>query len=120
MVERCVLALTDENDIVYDPFVGVGSSIIAALKNNRKGYGTELIEDYIQIGKERIEKLASDILKTRPIYQRIYEPTGNDKVSKYPKEWLETRLEDLSVLEKQIKAEMTSIKKDIKEREKSE
>lgn len=120
LVERCVLALTDENDIVYDPFVGVGSSIIAALKNNRKGYGTELIEDYIQIGKERIEKLASDILKTRPIYQRIYEPTGNDKVSKYPKEWLETRLEDLSVLEKQIKAEMTSIKKDIKEREKSE
>ena len=42
LVERCVLALTDENDIVYDPFAGVGSSLIAALKNGRRAYGTEI------------------------------------------------------------------------------
>ena len=34
--------LTDENGIVYDPFAGVGSTILAALMNNRIGYGTEL------------------------------------------------------------------------------
>jgi DNA modification methylase len=30
LVERLVLVLTKENDIVLDPFVGVGSSLIAA------------------------------------------------------------------------------------------
>lgn len=43
LVERCVLALTNEDDIVYDPFAGVGSSLIASLKNNRIAYGTEMI-----------------------------------------------------------------------------
>ena len=50
LVERCVLALTNEDDIVYDPFAGVGSSLIAALKNGRRAYGTELMQEYIDIG----------------------------------------------------------------------
>lgn len=87
LVERCVLALTNDNDVVYDPFAGVGSTLIAALKNNRRALGTELDKKYVAIGKERIEKLRSDELITRPIYQEIYKPTGKDKVSKIPDEW---------------------------------
>ncbi len=116
LVERCVLALTNEDDIVYDPFAGVGSALIAALKNNRRALGTELVEEYISVGEERIEKLKQDVLKTRPIYQRIYEPSGNDKVSTYPIEWLKKRLEELAHTQMSIQQEIESIQKDIASR----
>lgn len=87
LVERCVLALTDENDIVYDPFAGVGSSLVAALKNNRYAYGTELEQKYVKIGLERIERLKNDTLSIRPIYQQIWKPRATDKVAQRPAEW---------------------------------
>lgn len=87
LVERCVLALTNENDIVYDPFAGVGSSLIAALKNNRQAYGTELEKDYVDIGLERIQKLSEDRLQTRPIYKKIWVPQPNDRVAMRPENW---------------------------------
>lgn len=118
LVERCVLALTNENDVVYDPFAGVGSSLIAALKNGRRAYGTELVQDYIDIGNQRIGKLGEGTLKTRPIYQKIYQPSGSDKVSSYPTEWLESRLADLEAMSAALKKERQEIKKDIASRQK--
>lgn len=87
LVERCVLALTDENDIVYDPFAGVGSTLIGALKNGRQAYGTEMEQKYVDIGFSRIMQLANNTLKTRPIYQSIHAPKQTDKVAQRPKEW---------------------------------
>lgn len=87
LAERCVLALTDENDTVYDPFSGVGSALIAALKNNRQAYGTDLEQSYIDIGLDRIRKLSEGTLKTRPIYQKIWMPNPNDKIAQIPEEW---------------------------------
>lgn len=113
LVERCVLALTNEDDIVYDPFAGVGSSLIAALKNNRRAFGTELMQSYVEIGLERIRKLERDELKTRPIYQKIYEPSGKDQVSSYPIEWLEQRLAELKKTAAELKKEERDIKRDI-------
>lgn len=117
LVERCVLALTNEGDIVYDPFAGVGSSLIAALKNGRQAYGTELVKEYIDIGKDRIDKLSKDELKTRPIYQKIYEPTGNDKASQYPVEWLNQRLQEIGNIKKSISDEERALKKEIKKKD---
>lgn len=87
LVERCVLALTNDNDIVYDPFAGVGSSLLAALMNNRQAYGTELEEKYVKIGLDRIERLKNDELVTRPISQQIYKPSKKDKIAQIPEEW---------------------------------
>ncbi len=87
LVERCVLALSNAGDIVYDPFAGVGSSLIAALKNNRKAYGTEWEQEYVNTGLHRIEKLRKDELKTRPIYQKIWQPSTTDKIAQIPLEW---------------------------------
>ena len=87
LVERCVLALTNENDIVYDPFAGVGSSLLAALKNKRRAYGTEWEEKYVEIGLARIEKLRRGELNTRPIYQTIWKPSPTDKIAQKPAEW---------------------------------
>ena len=87
LVERCVLALTNTNDIVYDPFAGVGSTLIAALKNSRKAYGSELEKEYINIGLKRIKSLKRGELVTRPIYQKIWEPGPKDKIAQRPLEW---------------------------------
>ncbi|MBR1730278.1 MAG: site-specific DNA-methyltransferase [Selenomonadaceae bacterium] len=87
LVERCILALTNEGDKIYDPFAGVASTLIGALKNNRRAYGTELNEEYIKIGMQRIKLLSEDKLITRPIYQKIYVPKPTDKVAMRPKEW---------------------------------
>lgn len=89
LVERCVLALTNKEDIVYDPFAGVGSTLIGALKNGRRAYGTEWEQKYVDIGLERIKKLQVGELITRPIYQKIYKPKPTDKVAIRPKEWTE-------------------------------
>ncbi len=113
LVERCVLALTNEDDIVFDPFAGVGSTLLAALKNYRRAYGTELLQEYIDIGLNRIDKLSKDELKTRPIYQKIYEPSGKDKISQYPIEWLEKRLQEIEEIEKVMKKEKSDLKKQI-------
>ena len=120
LVERCVLALTNEGDVVYDPFAGVGSSLLAALKNGRIAWGTELVQEYIDIGLGRIEKLEQDGLKMRPIYQKIYQPSGKDKVSAYPVEWMEKRLQDLSAAMDELQNEKQKIEQDIASRRKDE
>lgn len=74
LVERLVLSMTDENDNVLDPYVGVGSSVIAALKHKRNGYGCDIVEEYISIARERVADFQAGRLKTRPMGKPIYNP----------------------------------------------
>ena len=74
LAERCVLALTNKGDCVLDPFAGVGSSLIAALKNGRSALGCDRVRKYVDIGLDRIARLRAGSLITRPIYREIYEP----------------------------------------------
>ncbi|MFW9771927.1 MAG: DNA-methyltransferase [Candidatus Thorarchaeota archaeon] len=87
LVERCVLALTNENDYILDPYCGVGSSLIAGIKNNRKVIGIDKELKYIDIAKERINAYFEGILKIRPLGKKIHQPSGREKVSQIPKEW---------------------------------
>jgi adenine-specific DNA-methyltransferase len=89
LVERCVLALTEEKSWVLDPFAGVGSSIIAAIKNDRNAVGIERDENYCKVARQRIADFKEGKLKIRPINKPIHKPSGNDKVSKVPTEWLQ-------------------------------
>ena len=54
LVERLILALTDRDNNVLDPYLGVGSTAIAALKNNRDAYGCDTVKSYIKIALDRI------------------------------------------------------------------
>ena len=88
LVERCVLALTNKNEWVLDPFGGVGSAALAALKNDRKALSIDRSDTYNQIARKRIENLLAGESKLRAIGTKIYQPTGKEKISQIPKEWL--------------------------------
>lgn len=75
LVERFVLSMTKKNEIVFDPYVGVGSTIIGALKHNRVGYGCDIQPDYVDITWQRIDQFRKGNLKTRPMNRPVYDPT---------------------------------------------
>lgn len=74
LVERLVLSMTDEGDRVFDPYLGVGSSVVAALKNGREGYGCDVVKEYVDIAWERVHQLRSGTLQTRPMDKPVYDP----------------------------------------------
>lgn len=78
LVERLVLSLTKEGGTVLDPYMGVGSSIIAALKNGRNAYGCEIEREYVEITLDRIRKLEAGTLLTRPMGKPVYDPALPD------------------------------------------
>ena len=75
LVERLVLSMTDENDVVFDPYMGVGSSVIAALMHNRNACGCDITSEYVEIARERVRKLYAGTLKTRPTGKPVYDPS---------------------------------------------
>lgn len=45
---------SNENDIVLDPFMGIGSTCIASKELNRRYIGIEIEDKYFNIAQERI------------------------------------------------------------------
>ena len=74
LVERLVLALTDAGDWVLDPFMGVGTTAIAALMHERKAIGAELMPEYVTIAKERLGMAERGTLRIRPMTRSVYDP----------------------------------------------
>lgn len=74
LAERLILSMTDEGDRVFDPYMGVGSSVVAALKHGREGYGCDVVTKYVDIAWERVHKLRYGTLQTRPMDKPIYDP----------------------------------------------
>lgn len=67
LVERLVLSLTDPGDLVLDPYMGVASSLCAALKHGRRVIGADINRRYVDISYERIIATKQNNLKTRPM-----------------------------------------------------
>lgn len=75
LVERLVLSMTDEGDAVFDPYMGVGSALIAALKHGRDAVGCDNVEEYVEIARQRVAALEAGTLRTRPMGKPIYDPS---------------------------------------------
>lgn len=75
LVERLVLSMTNPGDAVFDPFMGVGSAVVAALKHDRRGYGCDVVESYVTAAWERVHQLRAGTLQTRPMYKPVYDPS---------------------------------------------
>jgi len=50
---RCIKLFSFIGDTILDPFLGSGSTLIACVKNNRKGIGTEIDREYCELAKRR-------------------------------------------------------------------
>jgi len=74
LIERLVLSLSDEGDWVLDPFLGTGTTIIAAIRHVRKGVGAEIVPKYINLARDRIKQEIAGTLRTRPRNKPIYDP----------------------------------------------
>lgn len=89
LVERCVLALTQNNDWVFDPYAGVGTSLIAAIMHNRRAIGSEKEIEYVQIAQDRLQAYFNGDLGYRPLGKPVHCPTGKEQVAQIPQEWAE-------------------------------
>lgn len=56
LLEHLLKIASNPNDVILDPFMGVGSTGVAAIKNGRNFIGIELNHDYYKAAKERINK----------------------------------------------------------------
>lgn len=55
LLEHIIKIASNEGDIVFDPFMGVGSAGVAALKNKRKYIGIEIEKNYFEAAVKRMD-----------------------------------------------------------------
>lgn len=58
LLEHIIKIASNEGDVVFDPFMGVGSTGVAALKNSRKFIGIEIEQEYFAAAERRISEYA--------------------------------------------------------------
>jgi adenine-specific DNA-methyltransferase len=75
LIERLVLSLTNRNDRVFDPYMGVGTAVVGAVKHGRYGLGCDVLPEYVSIAWERLHLLRAGLLRTRPMDRPVYDPT---------------------------------------------
>jgi len=74
LIERLVLAMTDLGDWVLDPFMGAGTTALAALIHQRKAIGAEIMPKYVEIARERVRLAEAGQLRVRPMARPVYDP----------------------------------------------
>lgn len=88
--QRLVRALTNQGDVVLDPFMGVGTTGVATLLENRCFIGSEIQTDYFQISKRRIQDAINGTIKIRDDIP-VAEPNANSAVATLPDEFKNAR-----------------------------
>jgi hypothetical protein len=79
LIERCLLASTNEGDLVLDPFLGGGTTAIAAIKLNRGAVGIELDFSHIALACKRCEReIVEIVLRTLRVRIEISVFSQND------------------------------------------
>jgi|SRR5579884_2337894 len=86
LVERLVLALSNEGDLVVDPFMGAGSTLVAAMLNRRRSAGADVVADYVKIARDRLESVCAGTLRIRPRNREVYKPNGAITIAPWQRE----------------------------------
>ncbi len=87
LVERLVLSMTQQGALVVDPYVGVGSTAVAALRHRRRSAGSDTEKRYLDIARRRLQAEAAGTLRTRPLGKPVYEPSPTSRLAQRPLEW---------------------------------
>ena len=72
LVERFIKIFTREDgEVILDPFLGIGTSLIASINTSRKGIGCELNKEFALIAKERLNLVKSELFSKNLYDQKI-------------------------------------------------
>ena len=88
--QRLIKALTNKNGLVLDPFMGSGTTGVAALVEGRRFVGSEIQKSYFDISVGRIKDAAEGKAKVRED-KPVAEPNPNATVAKLPDEFRKIR-----------------------------
>jgi adenine-specific DNA-methyltransferase len=83
LVERLILSMTNPGDLVVDPFMGVGSTAVAAVLTGRRAAGSDLDSTYIDEARNRVRRAFAGNLPVRQ-NRPIFKPNGNEAVARVP------------------------------------
>ena len=83
LIQRLVLSMTNEGDLVFDPFMGVGTTAVAAVINQRRAAGAEIIKRYYDLSVDRIRQALVGELRIRPD-KPVYQPSENSTLTTNP------------------------------------
>ena len=89
LAERCVLAFSNAGDTVLDPFVGAGTTAIAAIKAGRAAIGIDRSPEYVELTHNRVTALRAGELVLRQSGKAVRKPLIGERVSQVPEEWSE-------------------------------
>jgi adenine-specific DNA-methyltransferase len=84
LVQRLVRALVRPGGLIVDPFLGSGTSAVAAALEGCRFAGCDSNPQYVDIARRRIKQIKAGIIKYRPLEKPILEPTGREAVAIRP------------------------------------
>jgi adenine-specific DNA-methyltransferase len=87
LVQRLIRALCPPHGLVIDPYLGSGSTGIAALAEGREFLGCDIEAKYVKIARWRIRTFQNGHRKIRPLNQPVHVPSSGDSVAKVPAQW---------------------------------
>ncbi len=61
LAERCIKMTSRPGDVVLDPFLGSGTTAVAAIREQRAFLGVELSSEYVEIARRRISQLGGGL-----------------------------------------------------------
>lgn len=67
---RCIEMYTFAGDVVLDPFIGSGTTAIAALQTGRRYIGVDLSKEYCELARRRIEEAVAELSST-PVEEQV-------------------------------------------------
>lgn len=82
--ERLILALTNRNDLVVDPYLGSGTTAVAAVLHNRRVAGADIQSKYLRIARARIRAAARGSLRRRPMGKPVHQPKPGGTLTTNP------------------------------------
>jgi adenine-specific DNA-methyltransferase len=84
LVERFVLSCTNPGDIVVDPYAGVMTAVAAAVMHGRRGAGADVVEQYVRVGRERVQLARAGLLRVRPMSREVYRAPEGSAITRRP------------------------------------
>lgn len=82
--ERFILALTRKSELVLDPFLGVGTTAVAAVLHGRRVVGADLERAYLRIARARVLDAFAGRVARRPFGRPVYSPPPNTSLTRVP------------------------------------